>query len=65
VLAFGTAKIIEDQDKKMAAVQRLISKYAGDLACDVITQNQLGSIAVVEITVEHIVGKENVDPDEL
>ncbi len=65
VLAFGSAKILDDEEKKMKAVQHLIAKYAGDMTCEDITLQQLNSIAVVEITIDKIEAKQNVDPEEL
>ena len=63
VLAFGTARLVEDQAEKAALLNLLIEKHAGSKAFLPVEEKQAGSCAVVEILVDQISGKMNVDPE--
>jgi len=65
VLVFGRARLVEELDQKMEATMVIVKKYAGDFICDPIPQKQLKSIAIIEITIDELTGKQNVDPQDL
>jgi uncharacterized protein len=65
ILAFGSAEIVEDEDQKAMAVRAIVQKYAGEMATDEITPEQLKSIEVISISVAELTGKINVDPEDL
>jgi nitroimidazol reductase NimA-like FMN-containing flavoprotein (pyridoxamine 5'-phosphate oxidase superfamily) len=63
VLAFGTARVITDQVEKTALLNLLIGKYAGGKAFQPVEERHSDLCAVVEIRIEEISGKMNVDPE--
>jgi len=63
VLAFGTARVVEDQAEKAVLLNLLVAKHAAGKAFQPVEEKQAGSCAVVEILVDQISGKMNVDPE--
>jgi nitroimidazol reductase NimA-like FMN-containing flavoprotein (pyridoxamine 5'-phosphate oxidase superfamily) len=63
VLAFGTARMVEDLAEKAALLNLLVAKHAVGKAFQPVEEKQAGSCAVVEILVDQISGKMNVDPE--
>jgi hypothetical protein len=63
VLAFGTARLVEDQAEKATLLNLLVEKHAAGKAFQPVEEKQAGSCAVVEILVDQISGKMNVDPE--
>lgn len=63
VVAFGTARIIEDADEKRRVLYKLINKYFPDMRAGVdyrpITDQELRRTSVYAISVESWSGKEN------
>ena len=64
VIAFGTVRILEDDRKKMEAIEKLALKYAPDEPssnrAEEIRQNW-GSLCMLEMTVGHLTGKECIE----
>jgi hypothetical protein len=63
VVAFGTARILADNTEKAAALNQLVEKYETKPYAAVDEQHAAGC-AVVEIRIDKITGKRNVDPEE-
>jgi nitroimidazol reductase NimA-like FMN-containing flavoprotein (pyridoxamine 5'-phosphate oxidase superfamily) len=63
VLAFGTARVITDQGEKTALLNLLVEKYANGTAFQPLEEQHSATCAVVEICIEEISGKMNVDPE--
>ena len=63
VLAFGVARILSDDGEKAALLNLLLEKYAGGKAFRRVEKEDAAGCAVVEISVEQISGKRNVDPE--
>jgi nitroimidazol reductase NimA-like FMN-containing flavoprotein (pyridoxamine 5'-phosphate oxidase superfamily) len=63
VLAFGTARVVEDLAEKAALLNLLVAKHAAGKPFQPVEEKQAGSCAVVEILVEEISGKMNVDSE--
>lgn len=62
VLAFGRARIIDEPEMKLQAINQIIDKYAAGHPHQPITAAATRTIKVIEIAVEKISGKINVDP---
>jgi nitroimidazol reductase NimA-like FMN-containing flavoprotein (pyridoxamine 5'-phosphate oxidase superfamily) len=62
VLAFGMARIVEDQAEKAALLNLLVAKHAADKAFQAVDAERAAGCTVVEIVIEEISGKMNVDP---
>lgn len=62
VLAFGPARIIDEPEAKLQALNLIIDKYAAGHPHRPISAADTGTIKIIEITVEQISGKINVDP---
>ncbi len=62
VLVFGRARIVEDIERKKQVLDAMVEKFAFGRAFSPITLRAAGKCAVVEIAVESIHGKKNVDP---
>ncbi len=60
-IAFGEARILEDMKHKQEALQKIASKYSHH---DEYTfeKQELDRVAVVEIVVSHLTGKQNLVP---
>lgn len=61
VIAFGRLRVLEDEEEKLAALERLTVKYApeeGEASRREEIQRGLPAVCVVEMAVEHVTGKE-------
>ncbi len=63
VLAFGVARIIADEAEKVALLNLLVERYAAGQPFQPVEEKHAATCAVVEIAVEQISGKMNVDPE--
>jgi nitroimidazol reductase NimA-like FMN-containing flavoprotein (pyridoxamine 5'-phosphate oxidase superfamily) len=63
VLAFGSARVLDDDKEKAALLNLLVERYAGGKPFQPVTENNAAGCAVVEIAIEKISGKRNVDPE--
>ncbi|MGA2675050.1 MAG: pyridoxamine 5'-phosphate oxidase family protein [Terracidiphilus sp.] len=63
VLAFGIARIVSDDAEKAALLNLLVERYAGGMAFQPVEEKHAAGCAVVEICVEQISGKMNIDPE--
>jgi hypothetical protein len=63
VLAFGVARVLTDESEKAALLNLLTEKYAEGKAFPPVKEQDAARCAVVEIRVEQISGKMNVDPE--
>jgi nitroimidazol reductase NimA-like FMN-containing flavoprotein (pyridoxamine 5'-phosphate oxidase superfamily) len=63
VLAFGIARVIADGAEKTALLNLLVEKYAAGKAFQPVEEKDSAGCAVVEIGIEQISGKMNVDPE--
>ena len=61
VLAFGTARIMEESAEKEAVVNRLVEKYARGNSFKTPSQEALVKVAIVEICVTEMTGKATVE----
>jgi len=59
VLAFGTARIMEESAEKAAVTNRLVEKYARGNSFKTPSEEALANIAIVEICVTEMTGKAN------
>ena len=62
VLVFGRARSLPDVDEKVAVLTALTEKYAGGQAVEPPTPKRAKGTEVIEITIEEMTGKRNVDP---
>jgi nitroimidazol reductase NimA-like FMN-containing flavoprotein (pyridoxamine 5'-phosphate oxidase superfamily) len=63
VLAFGSARVVSDSIEKTALLNSLVEKYAVGKAFEPVEEQHSAGCAMVEISVEEISGKRNVDPE--
>ena len=63
VLAFGAARVVHDGAEKTALLNLLVEKYAAGKAFQPVEEQHAAGCAVVEILIEEISGKRNVDQD--
>jgi len=63
VLAFGIARIVSDEAEKKTLLNLLVERYAAGKPFTQVEEKHAASCAVVEIAVEQITGKMNVDPE--
>jgi len=63
VLAFGLARVLSDSAEKAALLNLLVERYAEGMPYKLVTGKDAAGVAVVEIAVETISGKRNVDPE--
>ena len=63
VLAFGAARVISDDTEKTTLLNLLVEKYAAGKPFQPVEEQHAASCAVVEIRIEEISGKRNVDPE--
>jgi nitroimidazol reductase NimA-like FMN-containing flavoprotein (pyridoxamine 5'-phosphate oxidase superfamily) len=63
VLAFGTARILADNTEKAAALNLLVKKYEAGRPYAAVDEQHAAGCAVVEIRIDKISGKRNVDPE--
>jgi hypothetical protein len=62
-LVFGSARVIENQSEKAALLNLLIAKHAAGKAFQPVEAQQAATCVVVEISIDQISGKMNVDPE--
>jgi len=62
VLTFGVAQVLSDNQEKAELLNLLTEKYANGKAFQPVSEKDAAGCAVVEIAVEQISGKRNVDP---
>lgn len=63
VIAFGRARIVEDESEKLDAFTALVDKYSGDLPADV-QRHEIASCTqalIVAIDIEQMTGKEAIE----
>jgi nitroimidazol reductase NimA-like FMN-containing flavoprotein (pyridoxamine 5'-phosphate oxidase superfamily) len=65
VLAFGTARLLIDNTEKAAVLNLLVEKYEAGRPYAAVDEQHAAGCAVVEIHIEEISGKMNVDPEQL
>jgi len=63
VLAFGAARIVADQAEKAALLNQLVERYVGGRPFAPVEEREAAGCAVVEIRIDEIKGKKNVDPE--
>jgi nitroimidazol reductase NimA-like FMN-containing flavoprotein (pyridoxamine 5'-phosphate oxidase superfamily) len=63
VLAFGRARLVSDVAEKTALLNLLVERYAAGQAFQPVEEKHAVGCAVVEIAIEQISGKMNVDPE--
>jgi nitroimidazol reductase NimA-like FMN-containing flavoprotein (pyridoxamine 5'-phosphate oxidase superfamily) len=63
VLAFGIARVIPDGEEKTALLNLLVKRYATGKPFQPVEESHAAECAVVEIRIDEISGKRNVDPD--
>jgi nitroimidazol reductase NimA-like FMN-containing flavoprotein (pyridoxamine 5'-phosphate oxidase superfamily) len=61
VLVFGRARSLPDVDEKVAVLTALAEKYAGGQAVEPPTSQKAKGTEVIEITIEEMTGKRNMD----
>jgi nitroimidazol reductase NimA-like FMN-containing flavoprotein (pyridoxamine 5'-phosphate oxidase superfamily) len=61
VLVFGRARSLPDGDEKVVVLTALAEKYAGGQAVEPPTPKRAKGTEVIEITIEEMTGKRNVD----
>lgn len=63
VIAFGTVRVLEDRGEKAEALRLLAAKYFPDdpEGREAEVQKTLASVAMLELTMEHITGKEAIE----
>jgi nitroimidazol reductase NimA-like FMN-containing flavoprotein (pyridoxamine 5'-phosphate oxidase superfamily) len=61
VLVFGHARSLPDGDEKVAALTALAEKYTGGQAVEPPTPQRAKGTEVIEITIEEMTGKRNID----
>jgi len=61
VVIFGTARMVEDGEKKAAVLNALMRTHAQGQVYHPIDAEMTKSCSVVEITIEKITGKKNID----
>ena len=64
-MAHGTARFLDDTAEKKQALNWLVEKYAQGEPYAPVPDRRLHEVAVVEITVERLSGKRNVDREQL
>jgi hypothetical protein len=63
VLAFGAAREIPDGAEKTALLNLLVARYAAGKPFQPVEDSHAADCAVVEIRIDEISGKRNVDPE--
>ena len=61
VMARGTATLLEEPEKKIAALKIIAAKYSPDSINSDLDSRKANSVAVVVIEIEEITGKYNID----
>jgi nitroimidazol reductase NimA-like FMN-containing flavoprotein (pyridoxamine 5'-phosphate oxidase superfamily) len=63
VLAFGMARVIDGEAEKAALLTLLVERFAAGQPVQRVTEKDAVGVAVVEIDIDKISGKQNVDPE--
>jgi hypothetical protein len=63
VLAFGVARVISDEAEKAALLNLLVARYAAGKPFQKVEESHAADCAVVEIRIDEISGKRNIDPE--
>jgi len=63
VLAFGSARVISDVAEKTALLNLLVARYAAGKPFQLVEESHAANCAVVEIRIDKLSGKRNVDPE--
>ena len=65
VIAFGKARILEDDKEKMAALRLLAARYSNSSVTEEMTEDEIGGgfnrLLMVEVEIEHLTGKEAIE----
>ena len=64
VIAFGQIRILEDEQEKWAAIEKLALKYAPDSSAadrEAAIRREWKPLCMLEMTVEHMTGKEAIE----
>ena len=63
VIVFGTARFINEPQEKLAVLDKLIDKFAPDFRKEgeAEAHQKLTYIAIIDITIDHITGKEAIE----
>jgi nitroimidazol reductase NimA-like FMN-containing flavoprotein (pyridoxamine 5'-phosphate oxidase superfamily) len=63
VILFGRARILQEETQKRAALEKLARKYSPGLeeGARQEIERQLGQVCLVEITIDHLSGKEAIE----
>ena len=63
VIAFGTARILEQDDEKRAAIERLAEKYMPDLKEGRLQEieKEFHRLCMIEVTINSLTGKEAIE----
>lgn len=65
VIAFGKARIIEDEAEKMKALRLLAARYSDDTVTPQMTDKEIAGgfkrLLMVEISIEHLTAKESIE----
>lgn len=62
VLVFGRAAEVEDENLKLTVMNLLLEKYAPGYRYEPLSLADMGSVNVIEITMDEVSGKVSVDP---
>jgi hypothetical protein len=63
VLAFGLARVVPDGAEKTALLNSLVARYAAGKPFQPVEDCHAAECAVVEIQIDEISGKRNIDPE--
>jgi hypothetical protein len=63
VLAFGVARLIPDGAEKTTLLNLLVERYAAGKPFQLVEKSHAAECAVVEICIDELSGKRNVDPE--
>jgi nitroimidazol reductase NimA-like FMN-containing flavoprotein (pyridoxamine 5'-phosphate oxidase superfamily) len=63
VLVFGAARLIADSAEKAALLNLLVERYSAGKAFQPVDEQHAAGCAVIEMCIEEISGKMNVDPE--
>ncbi|MDE6277647.1 MAG: pyridoxamine 5'-phosphate oxidase family protein [Muribaculaceae bacterium] len=61
VIVFGRARFIEDTEEKVQALKKLAHKYCGDLDATAEIAKFLKVVAIIEISIDRITGKQSIE----
>ncbi len=63
VVVFGTARFVTDPKEKLAVLEKLVDKFAPDYrkVGEAEAHQKLAYVAIIDIAIEHITGKEAIE----